>query len=175
MKQQDALSLVFQAAGYEFWKVGEPGVSYGEGNFPQERELIKAQLVVELMDRYQYPPSAIQVNHLVSFGDWAGYEEVDVLVVNTKGKPFMLLLVESPHVYEKKLEKAFSKLYALGEAADKNRTLAYLAYYTRWYEEGTLRRKESVVDFRDCPTRESWEKAGFPRMGFLPRCEGREL
>jgi hypothetical protein len=164
------ISLVFQAVRFESLKVKESTTTpyYGENSFPHEKELVKAQLVVELMDRYQYPPQAIHVNYLVPLENHYGYEEADVFVVNKNKKPFAVFLVESPDMYEENREAALDQLYRVAPVLNKEKTLVCLCYYTRWYEGGNLERKQVVVEYQKYPTKKLWESAGSPENSPIP-------
>lgn len=144
------------------------GVAYGseDEEFPKERDLVKAHLVVALLEQYKYPMSAIQVNKFV--GTAQGLRETDVLALNRAKEPFLLAAVEVPQLYEERIETALDNLYMQAVALDQTKSVRWLLYYTRWYAKGVLHKKQIAVDYLKFPTFDSWHAAGSPARSFVP-------
>ena len=144
-------------------------VAYGgiEEEFPKEKDLIKAHLVVALLEQYKYPINAIQVNKFV--GTAQGLRETDVLALNRAKEPFLLAVVEVPQLYEERVEAAMRDLYAQAAPQDQLKSVRWLLYYTRWYAtKGVLQKKHITVDYLKFPTFDSWHTAGKPFISFMP-------
>jgi hypothetical protein len=144
------------------------GVAYGgeDQEFPKERDLVKAHLVVALLEQYKYPMSAIQMNTLVSTAQ--GLRETDVLAFNRTQEPFMLAAVEAPQLYEERMDEAVNNLYTQAAVLDEAKSVRWLLYYTRWYTKGVLRKKQSAIDYLKFPKFDSWHAAGSPARFFIP-------
>ncbi|MBI1971642.1 MAG: hypothetical protein HYS52_02235 [Candidatus Wildermuthbacteria bacterium] len=168
-----AVQLIFHAVRFarlEFKEASQ--IAYGgeEGPpFPPEKELVKAQLVVELMDNYHYHPDVIRVNALVALQSAPlRYIEADVLVEASGHKPFLLFGVEAPHLYEEKQEGNLRKLFEIAAAFPADSLPAYLVYYTRRYDQGNFSRQFKTIDFRIYPAFSAWHKAGCPVQDAIP-------
>lgn len=144
------------------------GVAYGgeDQEFPKERDLVKAHLVVALLEQYRYPMSAVQLNKLVNTAQ--GLRETDVLALNRAKEPFLLAAVEVPQLYEERMDGAISGLYAQATALDEAKSVRWLLYYTRWYAKGVLHKKQAAIDYLKFPVFESWHAAGSPFRSFIP-------
>lgn len=144
------------------------GVAYGgeDQEFPKERDLVKAHLVVALLEQYKYPMSAIQINKFVATAQ--GFRETDVLALNRAQKPFLLAAVETPQLYEERMESAIADLYVQAAALDESQSVRWLLYYTRWYTKGVLHKKQAAVDYLKFPTFDSWRASGSPTRSFIP-------
>ncbi len=161
--------LLLRVLGRQDFQVHEAlGVVYGgkDQEFPKERDLVKAHLVVELLEQYKYPMSAIQVNKFVSTAQ--GLREIDVLAFSRAQKPFLLVAVETPRVYEERMESAIASLYTQAAALDEVKSVRWLLYYTRWYAKGMLHKKQAAIDYLRFPSFESWHAAGSPIRSFVP-------
>ncbi|MBI4138499.1 MAG: hypothetical protein HY482_02840 [Candidatus Wildermuthbacteria bacterium] len=141
---------------------------YGGWRLPQEKDLVQAHLVVELMDQWGYPPGLIHVNYLVGFKNGGEAEEVDVLVMDAKGNARMIFLVEIPENYFPRRESAIDRLYSASRVVDSG-NLSYLCYYTRWYEKGAMKKRVFAINRGLYPTKEAWIKAGKPCQSSLWR------
>jgi len=144
------------------------GVAYGgeDQEFPKERDLVKAHLVVALLEQYKYSMSAVQLNILVNTVQ--GLRETDVLALNRAQKPFLLAAVEVPQLYEERMDEAVNSLYIQAVTLDEAKSVRWLLYYTRWYIRGVLHRKQAAIDYLRFPTFGSWHAAGRPMRSFIP-------
>ncbi len=150
--------------------VAEPiPVAYGgeEAEFPPEREMVKAHLVVELLERLGYPLSAVQVNQFVETEKF-GFRVAEVVASDRRHLPSLLCSVEASSQYEERKETALQDLYIQAIALNKENSLRWLAYYTRWYQHGNLRKKHIVIDYRSFPTFALWQEAGRPTRPSIP-------
>ncbi|MBI1984607.1 MAG: hypothetical protein HYS60_00650 [Candidatus Wildermuthbacteria bacterium] len=170
MQNSTPVQLVFGAVRFTYQKLRDQVAYCGEDGppFPKEKELVKAQLVVELMDRYRYGPHDIRVDALVALkGPDLHYMEADVLVEKAQ-KPFLAFLVEAPVLYKKNKDENLLKLFAIGASFPRKLFPSYLIYYTRWYKGENLHRKFVCIDIKKYPTVFAWQKAGFPNTGYIP-------
>lgn len=161
--------LLLRVLGRQDFQAHEAfGVAYGgvDEEFPKERDLVKAHLVVALLEQYKYPMSAIQVSKFV--GTAQGLRETDVLALNRAKEPFLLAAVEAPQLYKERMETAMENLYMQAVALDQSKSVRWLLYYTRWYTKGVLHKKHIAVDYLKFPTLDSWHTAGSPVRSFVP-------
>ncbi|MDA1337519.1 MAG: hypothetical protein O3C23_02015 [bacterium] len=145
-------------------------VAYGEdleGEFSQEREQIKAYLVTELLDQLKYPMGAIQVNQLVGIKEH-GFLLADVMAENRRYQPFLLCKVEVLNRYYERKGLALQDLYAQALGMNSKNSLQWLAYYTRWYEQGNVKKRYVVIDYLSFPTLALWQEAGSLARSSLP-------
>ncbi|MBI2573777.1 MAG: hypothetical protein HYV78_00030 [Candidatus Wildermuthbacteria bacterium] len=144
-------------------------LAYGEeerGPF-YEKDLVRAQFVAELNERLGWPLSSIYVNVLV-FAEGAGFQQIDVVVSNKEGGVMIAALVESPQEYESQREQRLRGLFKIAFALAKTEKVYRIAYYTRWYDRGMLRKRQIIIDYATHFTYEAWEAAGFPTLEDFP-------
>jgi hypothetical protein len=154
--------------------IAEPariGYPDGTGQFPNEQELLKAHLLVELIERYRYPLEALTVDALVPVGGQeVSYAHVDILVRNRPGNPVMLVMVEPIDTYEQKLEEIMQRLFVIAVLLRmrKKTPPMCLLYYTRWYEGATRKIRHTAVDYTTYQTHKAWNKANRPSLSEIP-------
>lgn len=138
-------------------------VAYGgeqEGPF-FEKDMVRAHFVVELNEDLGYPLSAIHVDTPL-WVEGRGFQEAAVLVENQGHEIVIAAAVETPQEYERNQEFALRNLYLQAGALAKTRKVRQLVYYTRWYRNGSLKKRKIVVDYAAYPTYEAWQAAGCP-------------
>lgn len=149
-------------------------VAYGDGftQFPDEKDLVKAHLLVELIERYHYRPEKILVGmYLPVQNNGVDYAEIDIVVQDSSYNPFVLCMVEPPQTYEQNLAYTMRRLFAMALLMREKTPPRYLMYYTRWYEEGDAVRKtrQIIVDLRKYQSFDVWHSAGSPTESDLPQ------
>ena len=149
-------------------------VAYGDGftQFPDEKDLVKAHLLVELVERYHYSPEKILVGmYLPVKNNGVDYAEIDIVVQDNSHNPFILCMVESFQTYEQNFVETMRKLFAMAVLMREKTPPHYLMYYTRWYEDGDAARKtrQTIVDLCKYQTFDAWHFAGSPRENDLPQ------
>ncbi|MEK7510067.1 MAG: hypothetical protein AAB567_00715 [Patescibacteria group bacterium] len=146
-------------------------VAYGDDflGFPDEKELLKAHLVVELMERYRYLPEAIHVGvYLPIKNETVLYAEIDIVVQDSWRNPFIVIAVEPPQTYEQNLEYTMRRLFAMAVLMHEKTTPQFLMYYTRWYEGANRKIRQIVVNYRKYQSFQAWHSAGRPSELDIP-------
>lgn len=144
-------------------------LAYGEEDrgSSYEKDLARAQFVAELNERLGWPLSSIHVNVLVPV-EGVGFRQIDVIVGSKEEGVAVAALVEAPQEYEDHKEHHMRDLFEGASALAKAEKVHRLVYYTRWYNKGTLRKRQIVVDYAAHPGYEAWRAAGFPTLKDLP-------
>lgn len=132
-----------------------------------EKDLVRAQFVAELNEQLGYPFSSIYVNVLVPVPG-EGFHQIDVVVGSKEKGVVLAAIVESPQEYEQKREEHLQSLFMSAASLAKTERVGLLAYYTRWYEQGALRKRQIIIDYRTHPSYDAWQTAGFPLVNNLP-------
>lgn len=164
--------LIFQIIRPSLLFVKESSkIAYGDAfvQFPDEKELLKAHLVVELMERYHYPPETIHVGvYLPIKSETMFYAEVDIMVQDSARNPFIVIAVEPPQTYEQNLEYTMRRLFAMAVLMREKTTPQFLMYYTRWYEGANRKIRQIVVNYRKYQSFQAWDSAGRPAELDIP-------
>lgn len=146
-------------------------VAYGNDfvPFPDEKDLLRAHLVVELIETYRYPPESLAVGVYVPIRhNGTAFTEVDLIVHNAAHQPFILITVEPPQYYEQKLEEAMRKLFAVAVLMRQKHSPRYLMYYTRWYEGQNRIVRKMIIDYSKYQTFSAWHEASRPTASDIP-------
>ncbi|GEM_PF-3103400 len=156
-----------------FIKESSP-VAYGDGftQFPDEKDLVKAHLLVELIERYHYSPEKILVGmYLPVKNNGVDYAEIDIVAQDSSHNPFILCMVEPPQTYEQNLASVMRRLFAMALLIREKTPPRYLMYYTRWYEarDAVRKTRQTIVDLRKYQTFDAWHSAGSPKESDLPQ------
>jgi prevent-host-death family protein len=139
----------------------------------KEKEIVKAQAYVELVEKYGYSFDQIDIGVYVSVGGDGSrrFMEADMVVWDALGNPRMVLAIAPFADYERDFERTVKDLFEIGNAIDNEKNhLHYLLYYSRSFSDGRAQKKISAVDFRKNKTFEDWEKNGRPMEKTIPRC-----
>ena len=149
-------------------------VAYGDGftQFPSEKDLVKAHLLVELIERYCYSPEKILVGmYLPVKNNGVDYAEIDIVVQDSSHSPFILCAVELPETYEQNLANTMQRLFAMAVLMREKTPPRYLMYYTRWYEgrDASYKTRQIIVDLSKYQTFDAWHSAGSPKENDLPQ------
>jgi len=137
-------------------------------------ELIKAQLYVELIEKYRYVARHIELGRYVRMGgeNSKRYIEADIIVSDEKGNVTLLFSVEALNLYEKEKERAIHELFDLADALSRSRQHTfYLIYFTRSHSESGPQRQATVINHQLYKTFSAWEKAGRPTEKDIPSHE----
>ena len=156
-----------------FMKESSP-VAYGDGftQFPDEKDLVKAHLLIELVERYHYSSEKILVGmYLPVKNNGVDYAEIDIVVQDSSHNPFILCMVELPQTYEQNFAETMRKLFAMAVLMRETSSPRYLMYYTRWYEgrDAVRKTRQTIVDLSKYATFEAWGSAGRPQESCLPQ------
>lgn len=139
----------------------------------KEKEIVKAQAYVELVEKYGYSFDQIDLGIYVSVGGDGSrrFMEADMVVWDMHGDPRIVFAIVPFADYERDFEKTVKDLFEIGIAinAGKDR-LTHLAYYSRSFARGRAQKKISVINFRHIKTFDEWEKNGRPIEKNIPYC-----
>ena len=148
-----------------------PKVAYGEDfvPFPDEKDLLRAHLMIELIERYHYVPESLVVRAYVQVKhNGVDYAEVDLIVHDKEHQPFILIAVETPQEYEQKFEETMRKLFAVAVLMRQTHPPRYLMCYTRWYEGERRTIRQVVVDYSKYQTFSAWHESSRPTISDIP-------
>lgn len=137
---------------------------YGEQkiNF-KEKEIVKAQLYVDLVEKYGYSFDMIDASIYVSLGGDGSrqFMEADMVVWDTRGNPIMIFAVAPFKSYEQNFERTVKDLFEIGNAINNEKDyLRYIVYYSRLFADGRAQKKISAIDMKTYKTFADWEKSG---------------
>jgi len=141
-------------------------------NFDYQEEKVRAEIYVELILNYKYPIEEMEIEkeHKIGRPDKKTSAKIDILV-KKNGNPFLIFELKSPEEYEREMESSIkTQLFNVAAVEDKKaRSLKYLIYYTRYYEEGELKEKIKTIDYKKFKDYDNWEEAGKPDLMLIPK------
>lgn len=146
-------------------------VDYSWTNQRGSEELIKAQLYVELIEKYRYPVSSIELGRYVRIGDASSkrYVEADVIVDDERGNITLLFSVSTKKFYEENTERAIRELFDVADALSREgQRTYYLIHYTRDCQDGFEQDRSMVIDHSSYRSFAEWEKANRPVSKRIP-------
>ena len=135
-----------------------------------EEGLVKAQLYVELIEKYKYPLSAVEFGRYVKVGakDSRHYIEADAIVGDSRGNIRMILEVSAFSDWEKNMDAVVADLFLLCAALSWIKKPEYLVYFSRSCKSGSSKEKIMTVDCSKFNTFAAWKKAGRPGGKAIP-------
>jgi type I restriction enzyme M protein len=147
------------------------------GNLSHPEEKVRAELYVDLIEKYKYNPDKIELEKSRKIGhpDKKTDIRMDIIVYDEQHNPFMLFELKSPEEYDKYFESSIrTQLFETAATEDKGKgNLKFLIYYTRWYDEdGKLKEKYETIDYTKYKTFEEWEEASRPNLRYIPENYG---
>lgn len=136
----------------------------------REENLIKAQLYVDLIEKYHYPVSSVELGRYVKIGGTESkrYIEADIMIDDRRGNAEIIFEVSSFSDFEKNKDKIIADLFDLAYASTWVKKPKYLVYHSRSYKNGVCQEKTSTVDYTQFNTFLSWKKAGRPNHDKIP-------
>lgn len=143
-------------------------------NFEDPEEKVRAALYVELVEKYKYPPEQIdKPDKFIKIGHPDKKTDVKIdLLIKKNEHPFMLFeLKGSEYDYGKDMDSSIkTQLFNVAPVLDpKGKYLKYLAYYTRFTEDGELKEKITTIDYTKYKTWDDWEEDGRPNLMLIPK------
>ena len=142
------------------------------GDLYQAKELAKAQLYIELIEKYRYPLYLVEVGRCVKVGGTGSrrYTEADVIISGNSSNMLLLFSVAAMSAYEEHKESAIKELFELADALeyDGSRLETRLVYYSLSYEKTGVKRKCMVISYNDYPSYDAWVAAGKPSSPKIP-------
>lgn len=136
------------------------------------RDLIVAQLYVELIEKYGYPIGSIKIGTYVKIGqgNLGGFIEADVLADGGNSGGNLLFAVSDFENYEKNEKLKVQELFVLAQGLKKTKQkIDFLIYFSRRYSTESLKEKIKVIDAKKFPTFSAWQKAGNPFERKIPK------
>lgn len=142
------------------------------GDLYQAKELAKAQLYIELIEKYRYPLYLVEVGRCVKVGgeESRRYTEADIIISGNSSNILLLFSVSAMSVYEEHKEGAIKELFELADALEYDGCGLHvrLVYYSRAYEKTGVKRKCMVISYNDYPSYDAWIAAGKPSAQRIP-------
>ncbi|MBI2120813.1 MAG: type II toxin-antitoxin system Phd/YefM family antitoxin [Parcubacteria group bacterium] len=138
----------------------------------KEKEIAKAQLYVDLVEKYDYPVDVIDTGIYVSVGGDGSrrFMEADMVVWDVHGNPRIVFAVAPFGDYERDFERTIKDLFEIGAAINGGKDhLRNLVYYSRSFANGRAQKKISVIDIQKYKTLADWEKSGRHMEKNIPR------
>lgn len=146
---------------------------YGEQKTSlKEKEIAKAQLYVDLVEKYAYPVDVIDTGIYVSVGGNGSrrFMEADMVVWDVHGNPRIVFAVAPFGDYERDFERTIKDLFEIGNAINGEKEhLHYLVYYSRSFTNGRAQKKITVIDIQKHKTLADWEKGGRKMEKNIPK------
>jgi|GEM_PF-2738904 len=138
----------------------------------QEENLIKAQLYVELIEKYGYPVNWVEFGRYVRVGTKSSkhYIEADAIVNDERGNARMIFEAGSFLDFEKNSDQIVSDLFDLAGAVSFLERPDWLIYFSRSSKSGKEKEKIVVIDGKKFVSFASWKKAGRPAGKTIPQC-----
>jgi type I restriction enzyme M protein len=146
-------------------------------NFLDPEEQVRAELYIDLIEKYKYKPDKIELEKYRKIGHPHKKTDIkiDIVIYDENHNPFMLFELKSPEEYDKYFESSIkTQLFEVAATEDKGKgTLKFLIYYTHWYDEnGKLQEKYETIDYTKYKSFDEWEKAGKPNLRYIPENYG---
>jgi hypothetical protein len=142
-------------------------------NFLDPEEQVRAELYIDLIEKYKYKPDKIELEKYRKIGHPHKKTDIkiDIVIYDENHNPFILFELKSPEEYDKYFESSIkTQLFEVAATEDKGKgTLRFLIYYTRWYDEnGKLQEKYETIDYKRYKSFDEWEEAGRPNLRYIP-------
>lgn len=138
----------------------------------KEKEIVKAQAYVDLVEKYGYSFDQIDLGIYISVGGDGSrrFMEADMVVWGKTGNPLLLFAVAPFADYERDFERTVKDLFEIGNAINGGKDyLTHLVYYSRSFIHGRAQKKISVIDLAQNQTFNEWEKNGRPVGKTIPQ------
>ncbi len=138
-----------------------------------EENLIKAQLFVQLIEKYHYPLHLVELGRYVKIGSTESrhYIEADILINDEKGNVGIIFEVSPFLDYEENMDYVVADLFALADSVSWVKKPRYLVYYSRSAKNGVVKEKTLTVACTKFNTFSAWKKAGRPGTKTIPEFE----
>ena len=135
-----------------------------------EENLIKAQLFVQLIEKYHYPLHVVELGRYVKIGpkESRHYIEADIIINDEKGNVGMIFEVSPFSDYEENMDHVVADLFALADSVSWVKKPEHLVYYSRSAKNGIAKEKVLVVECAKFNTFSAWKKAGRPGVKIIP-------
>ncbi len=137
----------------------------------QEEGLVRAQLYVELIEKYKYPLGLVELGRYVKVGpkDGRRYIEADVIVNCERGNVKMIFEVSAFSDFEEKADSVVCDLFDLADSLSWMKKPEYLIHFSRNCGKNEIKEKVMVIDCAKFNTFFAWKKAGRPAENKIPK------
>ncbi|KKQ22729.1 MAG: N-6 DNA methylase, partial [Candidatus Moranbacteria bacterium GW2011_GWF2_37_11] len=134
-------------------------------------ELIRAQLYVNLIEKYQYPLHLVEFGRYVKVGHAKSkrYIEADIIINDEAGNARMILEVGNFEEFEENRDRIVADLFDLARAVTCVKKPNFLVYFSRSCKGGQVKDKIAVIDYTKFNTFQSWKKAKRPSTEEIPK------
>lgn len=141
-------------------------------NYKKEKELVKAQLYIELVDVYNYPIEFLEIGKYLAVGkkSFNNFCEADIVASDNAIDSKIIFLVSPFGNFENEKNLKIEELFSLAEALsyDKKKP-SFLVYFSRSYKKGEKKEKILTINYSKFDSLEKWEKAGRPVSNTIPK------
>lgn len=136
----------------------------------KEEGLIKAQLFINLIEKYKYQLYLIEFGRYVKVGgeESKRYIEADIIVNDGRGNVRMIFEVSVFASYEDNADRVISDLFELASAVAWSKKPEFIVFYSRSYKNNVEQEKIMTVDCSKFNTFLAWKKAGRPSVKSIP-------
>jgi len=136
----------------------------------KEIDLIKAQLYVDLIEKYKYPIQLIELGRYVKLGGDKSrrYIEADIIINDGNGNVKTIFETGTFDEYEENMDRIVADLFDLALAVAWVKKPEQLIYFSRKFRNGVVKEKITVVDYLKFNTFAAWKKAGRPKEKTIP-------
>ncbi len=138
-----------------------------------EENLIKAQLYVQLIEKYNYPLPLVEFGRYVKVGPKKSkhYIEADIIINDENGNVEMIFETSPFCDYEENMDRIVADLFSLADSVSWVKKTKYLVYYSRLAKNGIVQEKILIVDCSKFNTFSAWKKSGRPGEKKIPQFE----
>ncbi len=137
----------------------------------RNEELIRAQLYVNLIEKYQYPLHLVEFGRYVKVGHAKSkrYIEADIIINDEAGNARMICEVGNFEEFEENQDRIVADLFDLARATTCVKKPNFLVYFSRSCRGGEVKDKIVNIDYTKFNTFNAWKKAKRPYFGEIPQ------
>jgi len=144
--------------------------SNDQHNKQKEENVIKAQLYVQLIEKYNYPYRAVELAQYIRVGgeESRRYIEADIMINDDHGNVLSIFEVSPFAEYEENMDRVVNDLFDLAKSVSWIKKPQHLVYYSRKCVAGKAQEKISVIDYHAFNTFAAWKKSGRKCANCIP-------
>jgi prevent-host-death family protein len=131
----------------------------------EERAYARSILYVTLVEKFKHEPQRIEVGHHVELSSSSGSQhfEIDLIVSDQGGNPFMVCMLIPWTATLKEQEEAIRLFYLLIENVDITAKPSWLVGFSYEYKNKKGQSRAFVIDYKKYPTFALWQAGGKER------------
>lgn len=154
------------------------GVSYVSKFFidseRNRKELIKAKMLVDLVEKHRYPLDRLELNKVMQLGKTtpAKLVEIDILASDRNGRPEVFFAAALPERYEQERDETVRSFFELSKGLfQAGQKKLFFVYYTlgKNFEDGLTEEKLAVIDCARYRNFYAWKTLGRPLEKEIPK------